>query len=188
MEWLFWAFWELCFVETDTGNNFFHFWANLMSSAYHFLFSSKKGSVESQYILLSNDGFYTMKYNGVVPLLQRSVLPPSSEWLNLVWVGASIFTWATIFLYFLPDCGRNFVTYWCWNLITLTDFERKEQKKERDLLTFVYNFTIFMGSSSFYTTYHNFNCVSFVFFICVSHTFEIKLHTLWQETSVNLSP
>jgi hypothetical protein len=48
MERQVWAFWELCFLGTDTGKNFFQFWANLMSSVYHFVFSSKKGSVESQ--------------------------------------------------------------------------------------------------------------------------------------------
>jgi hypothetical protein len=56
-------------------------------------------------------------------MLQHSPEPPENLYIF-------------IFLYFLPDFGRNFVTYWYWNFITVTDFERKgkkERKKERKI-------------------------------------------------------
>jgi hypothetical protein len=42
-----------------------------------------------------------------------------------------------IFLYFVPDFGMTFVTECYWNVITVTDFERKEGKKEIYLLLFI---------------------------------------------------
>jgi hypothetical protein len=158
MEWLLWAFWKLCFMETGTGNNFFHFWANLMSSVYHFFVQFKERLCRiTEYILLSNDDLLVFTPSSIMSLFRclRGVcyLHLQSDWIWFGWMlqhspEPPEILYIIIFLYFLPDFGRNFVTYWYWNLITVTDFERKEG----DLFTFVYNFAIFMGSSSFYTT------------------------------------
>jgi hypothetical protein len=141
MEWLLWAFWELCFMEKDTGNNFCHFWANLMSSVYNFVFSSKKGSLESQntfcykmmvfwvftpcsimnlfrcfrgvcYLHLQNDWIW------VGWMLQHSPEPPENLYI--------------IFFYFLADFGRNFLCSGTgiWQLSQILK-RRKEGKKER---------------------------------------------------------
>lgn len=133
MEGLLWAFWELCVMETDTGNNSFHFWANLMSSAYGFFFVQFKERLcrITEYILLFNDALLVFTLCSIMGLFWSfrvvCYLHLESDWIWFGWMlqhsPEPPENLCIIFLYLIPDFGRN--------LITVRDFERKERKKER---------------------------------------------------------